>query len=342
MDPFSHAALGRTLAALAPEPRTGRALAVAATLGALAPDIDAVFMPVGWDVYLRVHEIGTHTAIGTSACGLVTGAVIKLFARQTPLWTLAGAAWAGAMSHVLLDLLSSARIRVLWPIDDRTVSLPLVAMADPWLAALLIAGVAVTMLARGRSRRAATIGMSLCVMFLAAKTVLATRAVAAYRETAGTAHVAPDASMVEARWARLTEWHVFDRADGRLRQWLASGASRQARLVLSWPAAADGPTITASRSLSVVRNFLAVHHFSFAARLPRPGGRELVLWSDIRFCWNPDGSGAPRVEPVIGEGDSGARLSCALWFGAEFDRDGTPIQQFVQIGRLIQTRGVTE
>ena len=35
MDPFSHAALGRTLAALAPEARAGRTVAVAATLGAL-------------------------------------------------------------------------------------------------------------------------------------------------------------------------------------------------------------------------------------------------------------------------------------------------------------------
>ena len=67
-----------------------------------------------------------------------------------------------------------------------------------------------------------------------------------------------------------------------------------------------------------------------------------MLWSDIRFCWNPDGSGAPRVEPIIGEGDAGARLSCALWFGGEFDRDGTPLQQIVQVGRFIQTRGVTE
>ena len=109
-------------------------------------------MPFGWDIYLRVHEVGTHTAIGTAACGLLTGSVVSLFARRVQLWTLAGAAWVGAMSHVLLDLVSSARIRVLWPFDDRTVSLPLVAMADPWLAALLIAGVSATMLARARRR----------------------------------------------------------------------------------------------------------------------------------------------------------------------------------------------
>ena len=339
MDPFSHAALGRTLAAFAPEARACRAVAIAATLGALAPDLDAAFMPVGWDVYLRVHEIGTHSAIGTAACALLTGTVVRLFARRIPFWMLAGAAWVGAISHVLLDLLSSARIRVLWPFDDRTVSLPLVAMADPWLAALLILGVVATLLARARSRVAASIAISFCVMFLAGKTVLATRAVAAYREAAGP-HVDAGASMVEARWARLTEWHVFDRADGRLRHWLATGAPRQARLLLSWPATGDGPNITTSRTLSVVRNFLEVHHLAFAARVQRPGERERVLWSDIRFCWNPDGAGAPRVEPMVDDG--GAKLSCALWFGAEFDRDGTPRQQIVQVGGFIQMRGVTE
>ena len=133
-------------------------------------------------------------------------------------------------------------------------------------------------------------------MFLAAKAVLATRAVAAYRESAGPLVEARD-SMVEARWARLTEWHVFDRADGRLRHWLAAGAPRQSRLLLSWAATVDGPNITTSRTLSVVRNFLQVHQLAFAARVPRPGEREWVLWSDIRFCWNPDVAGAPRVEP---------------------------------------------
>ncbi len=339
MDPFSHAALGRTLAAFAPEACAGRTVAAAATLGALAPDLDAALMPIGWDIYLRVHEVGTHTAIGTAACGLLTGSVIRLFARRVPLWTLAGAAWVGAMSHVLLDLVSSARIRVLWPFDDRTVSLPLVAMADPWLAALLIAGVSATMLARARARLATTIAIALCVMFLAAKAVLATRAVAAYRESAGPLVAARD-SMVEARWARLTEWHVFDRADGRLRHWLAAGAPRESRLLLSWPATVDGPNITTSRTLSVVRNFLQVHHLAFAARVPRPGEREWVLWSDIRFCWNPDVAGAPRVEPIVNDG--GARLACAVWFGAEFDRQGTPLLQIVQVGRFIQTRGVTE
>jgi membrane-bound metal-dependent hydrolase YbcI (DUF457 family) len=336
MDPFSHAALGRTLAALGPEDRGRRALAVAATLGALAPDLDAVFMPFGWDVYLRVHEIGTHAAIGTLGCAILTAAIVRSFARSTPFALLAGAAWLGSASHVLLDLLSSARIRVLWPFIDRQVSIPLVAMADPWLATLLVAGVAATLLIRG-SRRLAGIGLALCAIFLAAKAVLAARAVGAYREAND---AGPGASIVQARWAALDEWHVFDRSGNRLRQWLATAAPRGARLVMSWPVGSDSGRVAASKQFPVVRNFLRAHQLVFATTLARPDRREWVLWSDIRFCWNPDRDGAPAADPIV-EAD-GAKLACALWFGVEFDDRGRPRQQIVQIGRFMQTRGVDE
>ena len=59
MDPVSHVAFGRT-----PSRSTGSAGSgsrrdrVRAWLGSLAPDVDAVFMPAGWDVYLRTTREG--------------------------------------------------------------------------------------------------------------------------------------------------------------------------------------------------------------------------------------------------------------------------------------------
>ena len=69
-------------------------------------------MPFGWDRYLRVHEVGTHTIVGTLACALLTAAAVYVFARPTRYSVLALSAWIGAASHVLLDLLSSARLRL--------------------------------------------------------------------------------------------------------------------------------------------------------------------------------------------------------------------------------------
>ena len=334
MDPLSHAALGRTLAALAPESRSGRAAAVAGTLAALSPDLDAVVMPFGWDRYLRVHEIGTHTLLGSIGCALLTAAVVRAFARRTPFGTLAVASIAGAASHVLLDLLSSARLRVFWPVVDAQVSLPLVAMADPWLASILAGGAGALWLVRWPQRRTAAIALTMGGLFLLAKTVLGVLAIDAYRRAEG----APRATsaIVEARWAALTEWHIFDRTPSAVRYWRSNGDGAGAQLMLAWPTQADSPAVRASRALSAVQNFLRVHQLAFAVSVPRPGGDEWVLWSDIRYCWDPSGKEAPQLEPAVVA--NGRSISCALWFGGEFDRTGRAVQQLVKIGGFTQTR----
>ena len=141
MDPLSHAAFGSTLIGAVTsnqlEPARCAACVVAAALGSLAPDLDAALMPFGWDRYLRAHEVGTHTIVGTLACAPVTAAAVRFFSRPGSYWRLTLSAWIGAASHVLLDLVSGARLRPGWPLIDTAVSVPLVAMADPWLLALL-------------------------------------------------------------------------------------------------------------------------------------------------------------------------------------------------------------
>jgi membrane-bound metal-dependent hydrolase YbcI (DUF457 family) len=336
MDPLSHAACGRVLVALAPADRLSRAHVAAATLGALSPDLDAVFMPFGWDRYLRVHEIGTHTIPGTIACALLTGIVLHAFARRQPWTWLAAAAWLGAISHVLLDLVSSARLRVFWPFLDRQVSLPVVAMADPWLAGLLAAGVVALWRIRTRPERVAAATLAVTVGFLTLKTALGFRAVAAYEAAQQRESSPATARLVEARWGSVLEWNVFDRTRDHVRFWKATAGPRGARLQLAWPLPPESPALAASRSLSTVRNFLRVHHLGFAAVVPQADGGKHILWSDIRYCWNPSGAGAPQLEPRIVQ--EGVTLACALWFGGEFDRYDNALQQVVTIGGFTQSR----
>jgi membrane-bound metal-dependent hydrolase YbcI (DUF457 family) len=326
MDPISHAALGRSLVALA-SAQLVPGCVTASVLGSLSPDLDSIVMPFGWDRYLRVHEIGTHTVVGTIGCGLLVAAAVRAFARRSAFTALALAAWAGAASHVLLDLLSSARLRPLWPFADVVVSLPLVAMADPYLFLLCIAGPVAIWMARRRPAGSAFGVLALVAAFLLVKTLLGTIAVASYR-TARDLHGEPThARVIEAKWASLGEWHVFDRTSTALRQWRVRGG-RAAELLLQWPLAADAPLVERSRSVSTVRNFLHVHQLAFATTLPHPDGGARVLWSDIRFCWNAAAPGLPAVE----------RLACALWFGAELDAQGRPIQEIVTLGGFTQSR----
>jgi len=334
MDPVSHAALGRTLAALATKGVPLRGIVAATVFGALAPDLDAVVMPFGWDRYLRVHEIGTHAAIGTLACAAFTAAVVRSVARETGWKVLFLSAWLGAGSHVLLDLLSSARIRVFWPFVDRQVSIPLVAMADPWLAGVLAAALLALWVGRARPPQVAVGFLCVVALFLAVKSVFACQAVNVYR-SATASHATPSGYIVQASWASLREWRIFDRTESQVRSWLAVSGAGPPLLLLDWPVVADSELVKTSRGLSSVQNFLRAHDMAFAVTLPDTGKGHLVLWSDIRFCWSAAGE-TGRTEPTIVSGTR--RISCALWVGGAFDSGGKPLRQIVKIFGFTQTR----
>ena len=336
MDPVSHLAVGRTVAGLSEH--RARGYVAATVFGALAPDLDAILMPFGWDRYLRVHEIGTHTVLGTIACALLIGTVVRLFRRATPYTTLVLMAWMGAISHVVLDLVSSARHRVAWPLIERVVSLPAVAMADPWLLCLSAAGAAAVIARRSspRARRTASVALSITAGFLLVKTTLGVSAFRGYARARDARAERVDARVIEAKWASVTTWNVLDRTPNQLRFWRAR-TGQPAEEIFSWPLEVETPMVRASRSLSTVRNFLRAHEIAFAVEFPRED-RTLVLWSDIRFCWSPDAPGAPRIDPIVEARGARTRLACALWFGGELDAHGAPVREIVKIGRLTQER----
>ncbi len=322
MDPVSHLAFARTLIALGSD-RLVRGSVTAAVLGAASPDLDAVVMPFGWDRYLRVHEIGTHTIVGTVGCALLVAAVVRVFARGSPYRSLIAAAWVGAVSHILLDLLSSARLKPAWPFVDAIVSLPVVAMADPYLLALCVAGPLSLWLTRDQKHRAARTVLTLMAMFLLAKGGLGFRALAAYREATGLSGAPVEARVIEAIWGSLTEWRVLDRTPSTVRQWRV-GVDGVAVLLLEQPTESAARIVEQSKSLSTVRNFLSVHTLAFPTTRPTGDGLQ-VLWSDIRFCWNSDAIQDQRLE-------------CALWFGGEYDHSGRALREIVQIVNFTQTR----
>ena len=342
MDPVSHVALSYTLIGVLPSarrldgPLSG--CVVAAVLGSLCPDLDAALMPFGWDRYLRVHEVGTHTICGALTCALVTAGVVRVFARQTRYSWLALSAGIGAASHLLLDLFSSARLRPGWPFVDTAVSLPLVAMADPWLLLLCVCGpVALWGAGRSRGRHVGVAVLAVTAVFLLAKAALGIVAFSNYRRASDRSAEIVLARAIEAKWASLNTWNVFDRTANRVRSWSAS-ADGGAHEVWSWPVGPDTTHASGSRSLSTVRNFLRAHELGFAVTLPQGEGRILVLWSDIRFCWDPTLPGALALEPIVQSPTGDRRIACVLWFGGELDADGRPRREVVKVGGFTQTR----
>src|SRR5262249_54889791 len=147
------------------------------------------------DRYVRIHEIGTHSILGAFAMACVTAAVVKGMAQwrdavgdprrvalrphPAAFGRLLAAATAGAMSHLALDVVSGARIRIGWPIVPRVVTLPLVAMGDPWLIAICIGGLMALWRGGQRLRTVSRAMIAAAVVFLAIKGVLLARALRA-------------------------------------------------------------------------------------------------------------------------------------------------------------------
>ena len=335
MDPLTHIVVGRAVVASVDADGPARhGVAAAAILGALAPDIDAGVAFLGWDRYVRIHEIGTHSAAGAFAMACLTAFVVRRVARfrghHTRYAVLLASATAGAMSHLSLDLVSGARIRVGWPLIQQRVSLPLVAMADPWLIGICIAGLLALWPGGRRVRTVSRFMLATAIGFLCLKGALLGRAL----------HSSPLATTplmaIEARWASLTEWSIFERTSASLNAWTVNGRDRPAVVWMSQPLGPDAPLVQASRLLDTVRNFLSVHEFSFPIERRATDGRTEVLWSDARYCW-PAAAGA-TAQPAWARQAGDDSIACGVWAGGVFGLDGHPLMQIVKVGAVVQSR----
>jgi membrane-bound metal-dependent hydrolase YbcI (DUF457 family) len=318
MDPVSHVVAGRAVAALLDDERPVRGIGAAAMLGALSPDVDVVLTLAGWDIYLRAHQAGTHSIAGALLVSCASAVIVRGLARGSRYAPLAAAAAAGAMSHLVLDVISGGQIRLTWPFLDTRIALPLVAMADPWLVGIFVAGLLALWPGRQRLRTVAPVMLGIAVAFLCVKGALLDRAL----RSSHLDQASPRA--VEARWGSLTEWDVFERTPVTLRSWRVDSRGRPAALLLSRPLEPESALVAASRSLDTVRNFLRAHEFGFAVEAAEGDGRTAVRWSDLRYCRrtaNPDGA-----------------VACALWFGGVFGPDGRALTQEVMVGKWKQTR----
>ena len=207
-------------------------------------------------------------------------------------------------------------------------------MGEPWLLAIFVAGAVALAMSRRRPRATAVAVVAGVAAFLGVKAVLLAQALPPSDPTVDQGPVLT--RIVEARWASLTKWLVFDRRADTLTQWQIE-AGRPPMLLLSWPVVADSPLVRDSRSLDTVRNFLDVHELAFAGEVPAADGGSQVLWSDLRFCWRPRvGGGEASPEPVLSASTPAgpARIACGLWFGGAFDRNGR-VDQTAREGRRV-------
>lgn len=318
MDPVSHVSFGRILAA--PLGRGApNGVVAACVVGSLMPDVDLIAAIQGWDVYLRLHQAGTHSIAGAVICGGVTAGVTRAF-RSTSGARLRLAGMLGCLGHVALDLISGADIRPLWPIWNGDVRLPLFAMADPWLLAVLVVCAGVVM-----SRKTTGSGLAplaAVLVLLVVKGALYERAI-----HLGPGPAADAIVRFEAQWASWTRWVRYEATADLLRASEIDVAAGAVTPLVQVERGLRDPRVVQSETLETVRNLRATHDTTFARVERRAPDRVLVLWTDLRYC---DLEASARLTPL----DAG----CALWFGGEYDERAAVRAVLVQVGPIAHRR----
>jgi membrane-bound metal-dependent hydrolase YbcI (DUF457 family) len=341
VDVVSHLTFGRALVALSqhlskrpgagdPPPARRRALSAAIIVGAIAPDLDAVLMPFGRDRYLVWHERGTHTFLGILLVAALLASLLRFVIQ--PLWKRPRTPWrllwlaaiVGCASHLLLDAVCGGSLHPLWPLTDARLTFSLVGMADPLLAIPLVLFLIVAAIWRRRAFELAMGVLIVMTVVLGAKAVSRREALRAFDQR----RPSSSTRAIEARWASLSEWYVYERDETAVRTWEVDARSGRIDLYIERPAMPSGGNggsggraalIEASNQLDTVKRARSLFEFNFPEVIPRQDGTFDVLWSDIRFC-RPD--------------------ACDLRFGGRFDGAGRALEQVVIIGQIRQTRPV--
>ena len=202
-------------------------------------------------------------------------------------------------SHVLLDLLSSARIRAFWPVADRQVSLPLVAMADPgWPACWPRA------IPRSGSRRTTMARLTAAGLVAACSSRSRASSSEPYPAGGSKRGFRGRARSRGRRTVGVADGVVGLRPDRGYAAALAALAGRSVR-ALHHPARAGHASRSRLPRARYGAQLEAVHRLGFASEQDEPDGRRGVFWSDIRFC------GRPRPDDEV---------ACGLWFGGRSTR----------------------
>jgi membrane-bound metal-dependent hydrolase YbcI (DUF457 family) len=323
MDPVSHVVIGRSLEYTRQRGPTEKGRRLAVVLGALAPDIDAALMPIGFDRYLAAHEIGTHAVIGVITCAGLAALVTRILRRGSRLRTLAAAALVGASSHLAADLLTGATIRVGWPlIETRVANVGAFAMGDPLVGAASLTTLVLWWWLPRHRRRLAIILLVVLAAGAAAKSWSRVRALRAYHESVA-AQASDGALLIEPVWGSPFEWRILDRTGDSVRAWAADSLGPNARLTVSVPRfpAENSRALDAvarSRSWDTVRHLNRAHDFTFATVTSDAStGVVRVLWSDLRYCDTPP--------------------SCAIRAGGDLSPSGD-VRLVVLVGNWLQTR----
>ncbi|HEY3426011.1 MAG TPA: metal-dependent hydrolase [Negativicutes bacterium] len=134
MDSLSHALIGIAVAGLSgQQPSLDNPVYIAAVLGAQAPDFDLITHLGGSLAYLKQHRAFSHSVPGLMIWATLITLGIHFFMPETTLFSMFIWAFAGGLSHILIDYFNTHGTAILWPFRTERKSYHLLNVFDPLL-----------------------------------------------------------------------------------------------------------------------------------------------------------------------------------------------------------------
>lgn len=258
-------------------------------------DLDLLSALFGPPAYFAARRTFTHSLFGT----LVVIALAICFTRYLskkqiePLSALLPPLATAATIHVLLDVLQSEGVALLWPINSARFAMDWLPNVDPWILALLIAGILIPELFRlvsseigakdksPRGRNGATVALALIVVYIGTRIILHSGSLASlephsyHGESARRAAAFPDALSI------LT-WHGVVETQSLICQievpaGLGKSFDPEGANCLHKPEAS--PALDAAQKTDVAQKYLQAVPFPRATVAKTEGGYEVVLRS---------------------------------------------------------------
>jgi len=283
-------------------PRRRWPIAVGMIFAGTLADVDLVTALFGPAAYLAGHRTFTHSILGTIAIVVLTGIVTRhLSEKQPESWrVMLLAVTCAATLHLLLDLGQSEGVTLLWPLRHTRFAADWLPTIDPWLLALLIAGILVPELfllvtseigaksESPRGRNGAVIAFVVILIYVGARAILHSSSTALleprtyHGESARKVGAFPNA-------LSLVTWHGIAETESlicllEVPTGMAKSFDPEAADCVHKPE--SSPELDAAQKAAITQEYLQVARFPRAALAKRQDGFEVVIRSMVDQAQN--------------------------------------------------------
>jgi membrane-bound metal-dependent hydrolase YbcI (DUF457 family) len=258
-------------------------------------DLDLLSALCGPAAYFAARRTLTHSLLGTLVVIALAILVTRYLSKKQiqPLSALLPPLAIAATMHVLLDLFQSEGVALLWPINSARFAMDWLPNVDPWILAILIAGILIPELFRlvsseigvkdksPRGRNGAIVALALIVVYIGTRVMLHSGSLASlephsyHGESAHRAAAFPDALSI-LTWHGVVETHSLI-CQVEVPAGLGKSFDPESADCLHKPEAS--PAMDAAQKTDVAQKYLQAVPFPRATVAKTEDGYEVVLRS---------------------------------------------------------------